>query len=46
MVKKVQVQKSLGHKQDKKISFKDHLKGVFKVNWVIGISKKKNGTGS
>ena len=41
VVKKVQVQKSLGHKQDKKISFKDHLKGVFKVNWVIGISKKK-----
>ena len=41
VVKKVQAQKSLGHKQDKKISFKDHLKGVFKVNWVIGISKKK-----
>lgn len=45
VVKKVQAQKSLGHKQDKKISFKDHLKGVFKVNWVIGISKKKKWNG-
>ena len=41
MVEKVQTQKHLGLKLDKKLSFKEHLKDKFaKVNRGIGILKK------
>ena len=44
MVEKVQTQKHLGLKLDKKLSFKEHLKDKFaKVNWGIGILKKFSG---
>ena len=44
MVEKVQTQKHLGLKLDKKLSFKEHLKGKFvKVNREICILKKLSG---
>ena len=44
MVEKVQTQKHLELKLDKKLSFKEHLKDTFaKVNRGIGILKKLSG---
>ena len=44
MVEKVQTQKHLGLKVDKKLSFKEHLKDKFaKANRGIGILKKLSG---